>query len=237
MFRIAIIEDDDGEAATLRDCIVRFFSEHGGEPAVTRHASGVALLETPDTYDLLFMDIDMPGVDGMRAARELRDRGLSTPLVFVTNLAQYAVRGYEVEALDFLVKPLSYAGFAMHMQRILRVVERERGRTVALKTREGVRVVPLADIISVEVVKHYLLYAIAPDAERLRVRGTIAGAEERLADGSFIRVSNSCLVNMRHVRGISGDAIALTGDVRAYFSRSRRHGALEAIADYVGGDR
>ena len=95
------------------------------------------------------MDIDLPGMSGMEAAGLMRAYDEETPLIFVTNLAQYAIRGYEVDALDFIVKPVSWYHFSMRMDKAMRAMRRHSatGR-LKVSTRSGVRVIPPADVLT-----------------------------------------------------------------------------------------
>ena len=102
MFRILIVEDNPEEQATLRAHLERYATEHGEDFQIAWLKSAVEFVEGSETADLIFMDIDLPGINGMEAATLLRSFDQQTPLIFVTNLSQYAVRGYEVDALDFI---------------------------------------------------------------------------------------------------------------------------------------
>ncbi|MBQ1840726.1 MAG: response regulator transcription factor, partial [Atopobiaceae bacterium] len=188
-----------------------------------------------ETADLIFMDIDLPGINGMEAATLLRSFDQQTPLIFVTNLSQYAVRGYEVDALDFIVKPVTYYNFSMRMDKAMRVMRRTAGRIVVIQTKAGMRVVPLAELISVEVLNHNLAYRAVGYDDALEVRGSLASIERELEGGPFVRISNSCIVNMGHVRDIQGNELRMSDGRVLYFSRARRRPAMERIADYLGG--
>ena len=121
MLRIAYVEDELSAATGLQNCLEGYGREHGLELQIRAYPTADALLQqyNPAT-DILFLDVELPGTSGMEAARQLRDRGYEGALVFVTNMAQYAVQGYEVDALDFLVKPVNPFAFTVKMNRILR---------------------------------------------------------------------------------------------------------------------
>ena len=108
MVRVLVIEDTPAEADALVLCLRRYAAERGETLAIEVIGSAFEFLGSHQPCDLIFMDIDMPGITGMEAAQALRAHDEKTPLVFVTNLSQYAVKGYEVDALGFLVKPVSY---------------------------------------------------------------------------------------------------------------------------------
>ena len=120
MYRIALVEDELDAADALAAFLDRYAQERGLDFALARFTNAMDFELTKESFDLVFMDIQMPGINGMEAAHLLRTYDEVTPIVFVTNLAQYAVRGYEVDALDFIVKPVTYFNFRMRMDKAMR---------------------------------------------------------------------------------------------------------------------
>ena len=170
----------------------------------------------------------------MGAARELRASDESTPIIFVTNLAQYALKGYEVDALDFVVKPVSYFDFKLRMDKAMRTLARNVRRGVAVATAEGTRVVPIADIVYVDVRNHDLAYHLT-SGETLPTRLTLSKAEASFEGSSMVRVSNNCLTNMAHIENIVADGLVMRGGETVFFSRSRKKEAMATIARYLNG--
>lgn len=233
MHRILIVEDTPAEADALVTCLRRYEEERDCPLAIEVIGSAFEFMGSRHACDLVFMDIDMPGVTGMEAAQALRSRDEQTPLVFVTNLAQYAVKGYEVDALGFLVKPVRYEDFAPCMDRALRVVRRNAGTTLSIPTADGLRVVPVADVLYVDILRHDLYYHLTGEPEALRVRGSIRAAAEGLGEG-FVKVSASCLANMAQVKLVRQGSVVMADGTELFFSRGCRKAALEEIANYVG---
>lgn len=234
MYRILSIEDDPVQEATLRAHLKQYGQAHALEYELIWEQSAFEFAGGEAHYDLVFLDIDLPGINGMEAAEALRSYDSETPVIFVTNLAQYAVRGYAVDALDFMVKPVSYQDFVLRMDKALRVMERNAAKSIMIQTAEGLRFVPARIIAFVDIANHELAYHFAT-GEVLRVRETLASAEEKLGSASFVRISKSCLVNMAHIKTIRRDELALSTGDSVWFSRSRKKPALEAIARYAGG--
>ncbi len=232
--RALIVEDTPAEADALRSHLRRYAAEKGITITVEVLGSAVEFLSSPYPADLILMDIDLPGVNGMEAAQVMREHDQETPLIFVTNLAQYAVRGYQVDALDFVVKPVEYHDFALRMDRAVRVVERNANKTIALPAGDGIRVVALADIAYVDMQKHDVLYHLAGGEETLRERGSLKATAEKLAGKGFVRISAGCLVNMAQVAHIGQESVALADGTELFYSRSYRKQALATLANYVG---
>lgn len=241
MYQVLIIEDENDAECTLMECLERYAEEYALEFNVTRHESAVQFIKNKRQYDLVFMDIDLPGINGMEAAVLMRSYDMNTPLIFVTNLAQYAVRGYEVDALDFIVKPVSYYNFSMRMDKAVRAMRRNERSHLSVATRAGIRVLPLKDLVYVESVNHDLVYHLINDSmdegeERsLRVRGTLSKLEQELGEGPFLRISSGCIVNMDHIRSMQAGTLRMSDGTTLYASRSRKRSALETFADYLGG--
>lgn len=237
MHRILIVEDEQEPAERLREYLNRYAREHGCELSVNHSKSADTLLQCAHTYDLVFLDIELPGMDGMDAATLLRSYDSSTLIIFVTNLAQYAVRGYEVDALDFIVKPVSYHAVSMRMDKALRVLKHNAGRNIVVNTRGSARVFPENDLVYVETINHDLVYHIfdTADDDFPRERGSLTKFEQSVVDGPFLRISSHCIINMNHVTMARADMLKMsTGEV-LYPSRSRKTAAFEALAKYLGG--
>ena len=122
MLQVAIVEDSEDAAKLLRDYLTRYESTVDERFHITCFSNAVAFLEPYRGYDLVFMDIEMPHMNGMEGALWLRTVDTQAKLIFVTNMAQFAARGYEAEALDFMVKPVAYADFSFKMKRAMNAI-------------------------------------------------------------------------------------------------------------------
>lgn len=234
MYRALIVEDDPQAAETLRAHLERYAAERGTSFSVEILPSALEFLEGTRPADVVFMDIGLPGVSGMEAAEVMRQTDELTPLIFVTDLAQYAVRGYQVDALDFMVKPVTYEDFALRMGRAMRVMARNANATVSIPTADGTRIVPMRDIVYVEILRHDLYWHVTGMTGPLRVRGSLTSEEARLGE-RFCRISASHLINMQHVRVVRGSGVTMSDGTELSFSRSRKKAALEALARFAGG--
>lgn len=235
MPNIALVEDEPEAADVLAAFIARYADEKGLELTVTRFGNAMDFEMTHQHFDLVFMDIQMPGINGMEAAQLMRTYDSETPIIFVTNLAQYAVKGYEVDALDFIVKPVTYFNFRMRMDKAMRRIRRNASRSIAIGTRDGMRVVALSDIEYVEVSKHDLSYHLVGEEEPFVVYGSLVAFEQEVEGGPFVRISNSCLVNMNRIRAVRGGELVMHGGKVLYFSRSRKREAVATITGFLGG--
>ncbi len=236
MRQAAIVEDNPEEAQSLNNYLERFCQDHGERFSATFFPNADGFLESRQPFDLVFMDIEMPGINGLQAAAEFRKNDLDTPLVLVTNLAQYALRGYEVDAFGFLVKPVAYDGFERTMEKVCRILGYKSMKTLRIPTRHGMHALRISSLSHIEVFNHDLVYHSTDFDDDLVVRGSLKEVEETLADAAFVRISSSCLVNMDHIMRVKGNQLDLADGTTLYFSRPRKKQACEEIANYLAGD-
>lgn len=234
MISIAIVEDNRSEAKLLNEYIERYGKENGIAFEVNVFADAVLFLTNyRPRYDIVFMDIEMPDMDGMQASVRLREVDASVTLIFVTNMAQYAVKGYEVDALDFIVKPVSYSIFSPKMAKAIRNTSDKRGKTmISVNTEKGMTMLPANELCYVEVMRHRLIYHT--DVGEIVSGGSLKEAEEKLADMPFSKCNSCYLVNLRFVRAVEGDTVTVGKD-KLQISRRRKKQFLDDIAVYMGG--
>lgn len=232
MVELIIVEDDESTAGTLADYVRRYGNETGLGFSVTRFADADAMLARyPSTTQLVFMDIQLPGTNGMEAAHRLRLADPRVTLVFITSLGQYAIEGYRVNAVDYLVKPVAYPVFRAKMTRIMREVRRhaaEEGDSILVACLEGRQVIPLARLAYVEVRNHVLTFHTTEGT--LHAYGILGAMAAELGPRGFVEVNAHCLVNRRHVGRMTASAVELHDGTTLTVSRTRRREARQALA-------
>ena len=217
MAKIAVVEDNDAMREQLCGFIAQYARESGRQLDVTAFADGAEIVDPyRPGFDIIFLDIEMPTLGGMPTAERIRQVDPDVVLVFVTNMAQYAIRGYEVDALDFVLKPVSYYQFSTKLERALQRIQRRRGGQIALQVGGGVQLLNTDDILYLETRDRLLHY------------------EKELAPYHFARCNQCYLVNLRHVTGVQNDFVQI-GQEQLEISRRQRVAFLAAVAAYVGG--
>ena len=239
MINIALIDDNLNDLNTLKSFIDKYtesdeLDSHIEVNITTYNDPTLFLNENNFKYDLIFLDIEMPKINGISLAKRIREKDSNVGLVFITNMAQYAINGYEVSAIDYILKPLDYYDFALKFNKIINFVKRNISNYIYLKSVENNLIkVDVNEIIYVEIFSHYLIYHL--ENREIKVRGTISEAENNLSNYYFSRISKSFLINLKHVINIKLDNVLLDGNIELIISRLRKKDFLEAFYKYLGG--
>jgi DNA-binding LytR/AlgR family response regulator len=233
MLRIAIVEDSESDRNKLKELIHQYVAECNEECDIQEFSDGfVFLTEYRMIYDLVLLDVEMPRMNGMDTAKELREIDPSVLLIFVTNMAQYALKGYEVDALDYVLKPVTYYAFAMKLKKVQRILRERSQEYLMLPFEDELRKVPVSSILYIEVKDHTLCYHTYEGTSFQT--GSLKVLEQKLAPFHFSRCNNCYLVNLIHVRSVTQEAVRVENE-ELKISRPRRKQFMQALSDYYGG--
>ncbi len=232
--KIGILDDEKASAELLGEFITEYLQKKNRTAEIELFGNSAELLASFDaSFDILFLDIEMPGMNGIQAAHEIRKKNKDVVIVFVTNMAQYAIEGYEVAAADYVLKPLDYFEFSLKFGKVLAKLSLRREKTLTLKTDNGTAVIKPSSLQYVEVLRNYLYYHT--DQGEMRVRGTMKNAENELDGCCFSRINNGYLVNMRRITKITGNIVILDGNTELLISRGRKSGFMQDYLRFTGG--
>ena len=234
--RIGVVEDDPASCQLVLDYLNRYQQENDEQFTVSVFDDGARIVEkyTP-VYDILLLDIEMSEMDGMAAARRIRERDDKVVIVFITAAPQYAISGYAVRALSYLLKPLPWFAFSQELKKSIDMVRRNGDDSTLIETSNGQMRLNLADILYLESIRHTIV--IHTLEGKLSINGTLKDMETKLADHHFFR-SNSCyLVNLKHVTGVADQDCVMSNGEQLRVSRPRKKAFLAALTDYIGGGR
>ena len=233
MYHIAIVEDEADFSMQLQTFLEQYQKEETMRFKISVFHSGEELLrDYQPVYDVILLDIEMPGINGMDAAAKLRESDQEVVLMFITNVASYAIRGYEVGALDFVMKPITYYAFSMRFARALKRVRQREQQQILLTLSDGVKKLEIGQIYYVEVQNRILHYHT--DEGEYCMRGTMQSVEKALSTHPFAKCNHWYIVNLKHVSQVRQN-IVVVGGHELEISRRNRTLFLKALADYVGG--
>ena len=231
MIRVAIVEDSPENGQQLKAMLERYGRENDRSFQFSLFSNGVEFIsDYQPQYDLVLMDIDMPLLNGLETSKILRKLDGDVPLVFVTNLEKYAINGYDVGAVGFIVKPLNYATLSVRMHRFMEKVRQEAEPYVVVSSRAGMIKVNLSDIYYVTVDGRYVLLHTR-DGE-IAHHKSMKQMEAELVPHDFVRCDNSSMVNLKYVSVVDSRGAVVNG-VTVPCSRSGRKTLLDAFTLYL----
>lgn len=231
MIRIAMVEDNRHDREVLKKCLLRFEQENKYKFQIREFSDGEDIITNYTAeYDLIIMDIEMMFLNGMKAAEKIRQLDADVVIIFITNAPQYAIQGYKVNALDYMLKPVSYFSFSETMNRALRKIKTRTKEYITIGVKGGKMKLDVSRICYVEVQDHLLIYHTT-DGE-FASKGTIRDVDDQLDPSHFFRCNRCYLVNLEYVENYQGSDITVNGEM-IQVSRSRRKPFLDALNEYM----
>ncbi len=234
MIKVAICDDEPLMVRGLTSHLTSYMEEHSITAySVSSFSGGCALLERVGSFDVIFLDIQMEQPNGMETARLLRQRGDHSLLVFVTVLKELVFDAFQVEAYDYLLKPLNIVHFKRTMDRAIRALEQRRAKDIVIQRGTGCEVVLLSDVVYCEVLGRKI-YLHKQDGTVIDVYDRLEALERRV-DGHFFKCHRSYLVNLDYVRGCQDGQVMLSQGERIPVSRLRERELIQALLRYMKG--
>ena len=234
MIRVAIVEDELEQIEIITEFLKRYEQENQVFFNISVFNNGVKfLIDYKPVYDLVFMDIKMPHLNGLETAKTIFSMDKNIGIVFVTNMAQYAIRGYEVDALDFIVKPLKYYQFSVKLGRVIeKIYKKEEKEIILTVAKEKIRL-SVSEIYFVLVDKHTLVYHTSNGI--FRENGSSMGeCAATLMNLGFALCNSGCLINLRHVQSVNKNGIRVAGaEEEMVLSRGRKKEFTEKFMTYM----
>lgn len=231
MIRIAIVEDNLDENNKLSSYLKKYALDNSLQFDIKQFLSAEPFLNSEDNFDIVFMDIELPKMDGMNASMQLRNKDKDIIIIFVTNMASFAIKGYEVDAMDFILKPIRYESLETKFKKAVDKIISKNEDILSLSINHSLKVFHLSDILYIEVLDHNL--CVHTKDESYNTRGSLGKLEEELKEKNFFRCNNYCLVNLKAINEVEHDEIII-GDTRLKISRARKKEFTTVLCNYLG---
>ena len=231
MIHIAICDDEKDFVAT--GLLNQYAAETGEEIKITAYYDGMELIEKYDTtIDLIFLDIQMRLVNGLRAAERVRQMDEKVGIIFLTTLSQYGLEGYKYQATNYIIKPMKYVRLKAEMDQWIKKHRKDDSPSMVIANDTGRYKIFLKSLRYVETFNRNLL--LHTEQENIICYKSMKEMEQELQDKGFIRCHTSYIVNLFYVKGVNKLEIELiTGEIIPV-SQPKRKLFMEKLAEYWG---
>lgn len=232
MIKLAIIEDTPSDAEHIFALIRRYAAASETQFELKHFVSALKFLDAKEKYDIIFLDIMLPGSNGMEMAHRLRRFDEDTVIIFVTTMKQYAIEGYSVSAAGFLIKPATYEQLRGVLDKAVQIVRQKISGIIMIKTYTELISLESSDIEYAEVSGHSLIFHTKKGD--VQTKGTLKELMDKLEGYNFIRCNNYAIVNARYIRAVRDNTVILPS-VELEISRRKKSEFMEAYLRYSGG--
>lgn len=234
MVRVAIVEDDEKEANTLLNCIERYMAENQRELICKRFTDAETFLDEHTAFDMAFLDIMLPNKTGMEAAFELRRQNADIVIIFVTTMAQFAVKGYEVNALDYILKPVTYERFTLKMQKAVEIIKAKSSQFIVVNDPDGIVKISSGEVLYIEVSGHKLTWHTTNG--NYSEYGSLSDVETMLKNHNFMRCNSCFLVNPEYIARVNNieQSVILVNGEELKISQPKRKKFLTELTNWLG---
>jgi len=229
IMRVAICDDENMQLSMTKTSLETIYKSL--DLIVDTYNSGVSLLNAVDDvyYDLIILDIEMPGMNGIDTAKKLRKIEDKTSIVFLTSHVEYALEGYEVNALRYLTKPANPEKISEIITYLLE--QKKKDKRILLRSGEDVEMVCVADIYYMEA-QDQMIRVVTHKGE-YRNRYNLGDYETELGTYGFFRVHRGYLINLGHVLRLTGREIVMEDGASIPISRTKEKTLKNALIHYV----
>ena len=233
MIHIAICDDEKDFVAYLTGLLNQYATETGLEIKITAYYDGMELIEKYDTtIDLIFLDLQMRLVNGLRAAERVRQMDEKVGIIFLTTLTQYGLEGYKYQATNYIIKPMKYVRLKAEMDQWLRKHRKDDSPAMVIINDTGKYKVFLKSLRYVETFNRNLL--LHTEQENIICYKSMKEMEQELQGKGFIRCHTSYIVNLFYVKGVNKLEIELITGEKIPISQPKRKGFMEKLTEYWG---
>ncbi len=231
MLHIAVCDDEKYMSDKIRMMVSDFFCRKNMDIEILQFSSGKELLKYDGIIDILFLDIQMKDIDGMETARKMRSRKFKGVVIFITVLKEMVFRSFEVQAFDYLVKPIEPSHFEKTMERLL--VSMKNAGESSLLVQKGYEssIILFDDIVYCEIIDRKVYLHLA-SSEIVDFYDRIEKLETKL-DSRFFRCHRSYLINLQYLKSYKNKTAYMADGKEIPVSRLRSREFSNVILQYM----
>ena len=231
MIRIAIVEDDKSSSELLVNYLEKYSNDKNIRFDVKTFFSCNQILNNyNNNFDIIFMDIELPDGNGLETIRKIREVDKNVIVIFVTNMAQYAVKGYEVRAFDFIIKPVTSYNFYIKLDNILNLFEQKKDNEIWISNKDGKMKLNISSIYYIEVIQHMCIYHTKNG--NFKATGSLNNIEKTLSKYNFSLCNRCYLVNLRYVTSVKKGFVLINNE-ELIISRAKQASFMKDLNDFL----
>lgn len=219
--KIACLDDDKKELDVISEYLSRIKKENNVDFEIYTFDSPFDFLESQNYFNIILLDIEMNGMNGMEVASKTREYNQDSIIIFITNSIDFAVQGYSVNALDYVLKPFNYTRFSILILKALRMSKKQESFDIFVKSEGVIERINTANIIFIDVDDHLLVYHTTKG--EFTSWSSLSSLEQSLPKDTFIRINNNAIVNAKYIEKVERVNVYVTGyDEPIQISKSRK---------------
>lgn len=236
MIRIAVCDDE----AKILDEVSLYINQYAEKIqnlkySVFRFESAESLrnaLDEGNLFDIFFLDVYIGNELGTELAKEIRKKGIDSPIIFVTTSVEHAPQSFETGTLRYLIKPIDPIKFYEAVDVAIAQAEKVVERRIKLKTENGLESINANQVMYSEAHAHYQ-YVRLENGKQLRVRMTVSELYAMMIQyGGFVRVGSAYIINLRKIKNVSTTEVHLYNDINVPIPRGKHTEIKKAFWDY-----
>ncbi len=237
MIRVAIVEDEKNYVSILSGYLKRYERENPVTFHIRTFSDGLDIVsDYAADYDIILLDIQMKHLDGMKTAGRIRELDEDVAFIFITSTVSFAVQGYLVDALGYVLKPVPYLAFSQILNKAVKQVLKKQTQDYMTFYVEGGQMrLEISQILYIESQKHHII--IHSEKGDFITAGPMKKAESALTQKGFSKCHNAYLLNLHHVIGVRQNNVLLSDKSELPVSRAKKKTFMDDLTDYVGGIR
>ncbi len=234
MIRIAICDDEKNFVCQIKKILEGYSGEIGETICIEEFYDGVMLLDKYSCqFDIIFLDIKMPFVDGVKVAEKIRKRDPYVTIIFLTSILGRALDGYRVNAANFLVKPVKKEKVIHEIDNWIEENRMKRQECILIENKEGQFKVPIASIRYIETYNRNLLVHV--ENQSIVCYKKLKQIKGKLEPYGFAQIHKGILINMSYVNSIEGSGVILITKEELPVGRAMKKEFMQHLAEYLGG--